>query len=84
MSLPKIIQRLTEIYETYGKQHQEKLYEFIDKELPERMKLHLQREHRREQLEQKSDYYINNFYITEESSISIYLLLIYLLPTMVK
>jgi len=61
MSLPKIIQRLTEIYKTYGKQHQEKLYEFIDKELPERMKLHLQREHRREQLEQKSDYYINNF-----------------------
>ena len=61
MSLPKIIQRLTEIYEIYGNQHQDKLYEFIDKELPERMKLHLQREHRREQLEQKSDYYINNF-----------------------
>ena len=61
MSLPNIIQRLTEIYEIYGNQHQDKLYEFIDKELPERMKLHLQREHRREQLEQKSDYYINNF-----------------------
>lgn len=61
MSLEKIIERLTEIYETYGTSHQVKLYEFIDKELPERMKLHLQREHRKEQLEKKSEYYIHNF-----------------------
>ena len=64
MSLPKILQRLTEIYEKYGKEHPDKLYEFIDKDLPVRMNLHLQRELRREQLEQKSEYYIHNFLYT--------------------
>ena len=63
MSLQKTTARLQEVYELYRGNIalQNKLYEFIDKELPERMNLFLQRECRREQLEADSQQYINDF-----------------------
>lgn len=65
MSLQNAIARLTEIYENHTdhKTH-EKIYDFIDKELPERIKLYLQREQRKEELEKKSEQYINDFLLT--------------------
>ena len=63
MSLQKAIIRLKEIYKIYENNNKvnDKVYDFIDKELPERMNLYLQREHRKERLEKKSEQYINDF-----------------------
>jgi len=63
MPLEKIIQRLKMVYEKHrgNDKISAKIYEFVDVELPERIKSHLKRETRRERLEQRSEAYINEF-----------------------
>lgn len=61
MLLKQIIQNITTLYESYGDTGRNKIYDIINKELPERIQNFVDRRRRIEELEMRSKTYISNF-----------------------